>query len=214
MTLNPFGCFILLVPKQDNGFDCGLFVCLYAFVMLTVITSESGNSGCTFNSDQFPFQHIFDITSAYKFRQADIPKIRYQFCFSIWKLFHLCRQHSKATISYDLTNQESKSAPPEIMKVATMNDRYQCKKYQQEQLNSSTKESLKPASVVRDKGFLPTDLKKACFVGRVSASPSVTTNKDVDTAMDNDEGMISDNTSTVSSNRSAKLSHIKGNSNK
>ena len=99
MPLKPLRPFTLLVPKQDNTYNYGIFVCLYALVMLTIITSESGISGVISNSHHPPFTHLFLHPSAFGFVQNDIPIIRYQFRYLLWKLFHLYQENGNKHMS-------------------------------------------------------------------------------------------------------------------
>jgi Ulp1 family protease len=89
----------IIVPRQDNGSDCGVFVCRYALAMfklrhLEFTNKEAGLTGQKMRGNA-PFSKLITYGEEFHFDCGDIHRIRVEYQTSIRNLHQMFDQFTK-----------------------------------------------------------------------------------------------------------------------
>lgn len=69
-------CFPFSVPYQDNGWDCGVFVCRYAHALYSMRNCNITFGDAREGPGREPFQQAITDSEAFRFDRDDIVRIR------------------------------------------------------------------------------------------------------------------------------------------
>lgn len=68
----PFANMCMLVPYQDNGWDCGVYVCRYGLGLFAILL----NKDVTYRDARDNFRELITKSAEFRFRPRDIVEMR------------------------------------------------------------------------------------------------------------------------------------------
>lgn len=112
---------LLIVPLQNNGWDCGVFVCRYAYGMYRLSEAEFTYELAELkgNDNELGFPNFITKSDAFDFNMEDIGRIRLNFQILIQKLFSI---YSRRKASDKLAKKESKEKTKVLMSSQQVED--------------------------------------------------------------------------------------------